>query len=169
MHQIKRSPQKESIRQLTIFLLISSIISLSGCTTIDSIFGPTDDEIFTAEHHADQLSDNDPEKADAIARVACLKEKKADAESNIIKVSESVNYLYPGAGAIIGIAFGLAQRYRNRKSASALKATVEAIETFKSQGGTDIGNQLIDLLSKNHESSGTKEEIRSIRRQIKKK
>ena len=159
--------RKQVIRtEVIILIIIILAFAIPGCLfgpdgSITTAFaGPTDAEIEDARQYAASLPPEHPDKPAADARVAQLVANRRAAQERVDTVSMLANAALPGAGVALGVLYGVLQKLRNRKSQTALEATMVAIEEFKRAGGDDSAAALITALKESHNKAGVRDAIR---------
>lgn len=141
-------------------LVIVAVIMVFAFAVGCKVLPPTDAEINYAKAKVEAAPEGSDEQIAAKAELARLLALKEATDKNASGFAGFVSLFAPGAGAAIGILYGIAQRINNAKSRSMLAATMQGIEEFKKVGGPEATEELVAKLKQQHDIAGVRDAIK---------
>lgn len=148
----------------TTILIFFLLLFIGSCG--DQI-APSDAQIYTVQQQVDTLPIGTPAHAQAVAQLEALKQQRATADATIQATSSVVNTVVPGLGALLALGYGMWQRVRGDKKATALTATMAGIEDFRKVGGDESVEKLVELLATAQDRAGVRTAIRQALAELK--
>lgn len=140
-------------------LVIVAVIMIFAFAVGCKVLPPTDAEINYAKARVEAAPAGSDEQAEAKAELARLLALKEAADKNASGFAGFVGLFFPGAGAAIGILYGIACRIKNAKTQSMNAAIMQGIEEYKKIGGPDAVAELVAKLKEQQNIAGVRDAV----------
>jgi predicted small lipoprotein YifL len=162
-----------AMKTILVLVLISALLAITGCGAL----GPSDAELAAAQAVIDQaqavadaaqaandqaaLDDAQVALEQAKDDLVLLQEARAQADKNAGSLASLIGMFSPWAGTALAALYAATQRVRAKSKASALAATMQGIEEFRSVGGPEAVSALISRLKAQHDAAGVRAAIKT--------